>query len=94
MNLPTTRLRWSWIPIFSFLWIGSVPDPGFGQPAAEGDASHWVMPNANYAGWNYSPLDQINVDNVENLMMAWTMQLGVQDSFEACRWSLATRCIS
>ena len=83
MNLPTTRLRWSWIPIFSLLWIGPVPDPVFGQPASEGDASHWVMPNANYAGWNYSPLDQINVDNVENLVMAWTMQLGVQDSFEA-----------
>ena len=83
MNLPTTRLRWSWIPIFSLLWISSVPDPVFGQPASEGDASHWVMPNANYAGWNYSPLDQINVDNVENLVMAWTMQLGVQDSFEA-----------
>ena len=83
MSLPTTRLRWSWIPIFSLLWISSVPDPVFGQPASEGDASHWVMPNANYAGWNYSPLDQINVDNVENLVMAWTMQLGVQDSFEA-----------
>ena len=83
MSLPTTRLRWSWIPIFSLLWIGPVPDPVFGQPASEGDASHWVMPNANYAGWNYSPLDQINVDNVENLVMAWTMQLGVQDSFEA-----------
>ena len=41
------------------------------------------MPNGNYAGWNYSPLDQINVDNVENLAMAWTMQLGIQDSFEA-----------
>ena len=83
MSLPTTRLRWSWIPIFSLLWISPVPDPVFGQPASEGDASHWVMPNANYAGWNYSPLDQINVDNVENLVMAWTMQLGVQDSFEA-----------
>ena len=83
MSLPTTRLRWSWIPIFSLLWIGLIPNPVFGQPASEGDASHWVMPNANYAGWNYSPLDQINVDNVENLVMAWTMQLGVQDSFEA-----------
>ena len=83
MSLPTTRLRWSWIPIFSLLWIGPVPNLVFSQPASEGDASHWVMPNANYAGWNYSPLDQINVDNVENLVMAWTMQLGVQDSFEA-----------
>ena len=41
------------------------------------------MPNANYAGWNYSPLDQINVDNVQTLTMAWTLQLGIQDSHEA-----------
>ena len=83
MNLPTTRLRWSWIPLFSLLWIAPAPDPAFGQPASESDGSQWVMPNGNYAGWNYSPLDQINVDNVENLAMAWTMQLGIQDSFEA-----------
>ena len=41
------------------------------------------MPNANYAGWNYSALDQINADNVQTLEMAWTMQLGIQDSHEA-----------
>ena len=27
MNLPTTRLRWSWIPLFSLLWIAPAPDP-------------------------------------------------------------------
>ena len=53
------------------------------QEDSAGDASQWVMPNANYAGWNYSPLDQIDVDNVEQLTMAWTMQLGVHDSYEA-----------
>ena len=26
----------------------------------EDNPSNWVMPNANYAGWNYSPLDQID----------------------------------
>ena len=83
MSLPSTQLRWSWIPIFSLLCFSTISGPVFGQPASDGDASNWVMPNGNYAGWNYSPLDQINVDNVENLMMAWTMQLGVQDSFEA-----------
>src|SRR5690606_27824672 len=37
----------------------------------------------NYAGWNYSPFDQITPDNVANLTIAWTLQLGVLDQWEA-----------
>ena len=51
--------------------------------AMQADPKQWVMPNGNYSGWNYSPLDQINLTNVRNLSMAWTMQLGIQDSHEA-----------
>jgi len=47
------------------------------------DPANMVMPNVNYAGWNYSELDQINLDNVGDLSLAWTMQLGVLDAFEA-----------
>ena len=47
------------------------------------DPKQWVMPNGNYSGWNYSPLDQINLTNVKNLSMAWSLQLGIQDSLEA-----------
>jgi PQQ-dependent dehydrogenase (methanol/ethanol family) len=47
------------------------------------EPANFVMSNANYAGWNYSPLDQINVDNVQNLQVAWTFQTGVLDSHEA-----------
>src|SRR5262245_46968773 len=54
-----------------------------GLQTLQGDPKQWVMPNGNYAGWNYSPLDQINLKNVQNLTMAWTLQLGVQDSHEA-----------
>ena len=54
-----------------------------GLQALQSDPKQWVMPNGNYAGWNYSPLDQINLKNVQNLTMAWTQQLGVQDSHEA-----------
>lgn len=46
------------------------------------DAAQWVMPNANYAGWNYSELDQVNADNVADLRVAWTFQTGVNDSHE------------
>lgn len=54
-----------------------------GLPGAKDDPKQWVMPNANYSGWNYSPLNQINLDNVKNLSVAWTLPLGILDSHEA-----------
>ena len=57
--------------------------PHKGLVALQSDPRQWVMPNGNYAGWNYSPLDQINVGNVKNLSAAWTFQMGVLDSQEA-----------
>ena len=53
------------------------------QVGLQADPAQWIMPNANYAGWNYSRLDQIDLDNVESLSMVWTQQLGIQDSHEA-----------
>jgi glucose dehydrogenase len=47
------------------------------------DPALWVMPNQNYAGWNYSELDRINRHNVQNLRVAWAFQTGVTDSHEA-----------
>ena len=83
MSLPTNWRRRVWIPVLSLLWLFNGPDAAVAQEAAESDPAQWVMPNANYAGWNYSALDQINVDNVQTLEMEWTMQLGIQDSHEA-----------
>ena len=71
------------IRILLLLCVFNVPAVSVAQEASESDPSQWVMPNANYAGWNYSALDQINVENVQTLEMAWTMQLGIQDSHEA-----------
>ena len=83
MSLPTHWRGRVSIPILSLLCVFNVPEAAVAQEASESDPSQWVMPNANYAGWNYSPLDQINVDNVQNLAMSWTVQLGIQDSHEA-----------
>src|SRR5690625_296172 len=47
------------------------------------DPAQWGIPNGNYEGWNYSHLDDINSDNVDELVVKWTMQLGVTDSLEA-----------
>src|SRR5687767_5098762 len=49
----------------------------------QNDPKQWVMHNGNYAGWNYSALDQINLTNVQNLSMAWSFQLGIPDTHEA-----------
>jgi PQQ-dependent dehydrogenase (methanol/ethanol family) len=47
------------------------------------DPANVVMPNYTYNGQNYSTLDQINLNNVKNLQVAWTLQIGILDSHEA-----------
>ena len=37
--------------------------------------SDWLMWRRTYNGWGYSPLDQINKDNVKNLQPAWSWSL-------------------
>src|SRR5581483_11716552 len=37
--------------------------------------SDWLMWRRTYDGWGYSPLDQINKDNVKNLRPGWTWSL-------------------
>ena len=41
------------------------------------DANNWVMWGRTYDGQRYSPLNQINKDNVGNLQVAWTFSTGV-----------------
>ncbi len=41
------------------------------------DPAQWVIPGGNYAAQRYSPLKQINVDNVKNLHPVWTFSTGV-----------------
>jgi PQQ-dependent dehydrogenase (methanol/ethanol family) len=40
------------------------------------DPSSWPMTGGNYAGWRYSPLDQINRNNVRNMHIAWQFSTG------------------
>ncbi|MGD9739382.1 MAG: PQQ-binding-like beta-propeller repeat protein [Bauldia sp.] len=51
--------------------------------ALQNDPANVVMPNITYNGWNYSTLDQITLDNVDQLQIAWTWQIGILDSHEA-----------
>lgn len=74
------------VPVLGLIFACGAVVMAFAQnrvPGAHDDPNQWVMPNANHSGWNYSPLNQINVDNVKNLTVAWTLPLGITDSFEA-----------
>ncbi|HEX8172560.1 MAG TPA: methanol/ethanol family PQQ-dependent dehydrogenase [Thermoanaerobaculia bacterium] len=43
----------------------------------------WVMPAKNYASTRYSALAQINVSNVKNLHVTWTLETGHDKGHEA-----------
>lgn len=47
------------------------------------DPANNVMPNITYSGHNFSELDQINLDTVNDLTVEWTFQLGVADEAQA-----------
>src|SRR5689334_17361862 len=46
----------------------------------EGD---WLMTRRTYDGWGYSPLSQINTDNVKRLQPVWVFATGVANGHEA-----------
>ena len=73
-----------WIAVFTVLIGLAVSRITNGQSilTLQNDPKQWVMPNGNYSGWNYSGLDQINLSNVQNLTMAWSMQLGILDAHD------------
>src|SRR5712664_432112 len=66
--------------VLSSLLLGS-PSPGRGAEwrdvsdarlaNAEHDAGNWLMYNRTYAGWRFSPLDQISAANVKKLVPKW-----------------------
>lgn len=51
--------------------------------ALSADPANNVMPSITYSGQNYSLLDQVTLDNVDDLQVEWTFQLGVSDEAQA-----------
>ena len=47
------------------------------------DPTYWLMYGGNYAGWRFSPLTDINRDNVKNLRAAWMFQTGIPAQMQA-----------
>ena len=82
----STNCNKLWVAVLTVIFglgVPSVTQGHQGLLAQQKDPKQWVMPNGNYSGWNYSALDQINLSNIQNLTMAWSMQLGILDAHEA-----------
>ena len=50
---------------------------------AKADRDNWLMYGRDYGNQRYSPLTQINRDNVSNLVPVWSFQTGVADGLHA-----------
>jgi alcohol dehydrogenase (cytochrome c) len=57
----------------------AVTDARLASPEPE----NWLMTKGRYEGWSYSPLDQINTQNVKNLVPVWTFSTGVNSAHES-----------
>src|SRR5882672_3122228 len=63
--------RRSWVPsVFLLVLLTASHVPFVGAARGDGDGE-WRSYNADLANTKYSPLDQINKDNVSNLRPAW-----------------------
>ncbi|NIO38926.1 MAG: PQQ-dependent dehydrogenase, methanol/ethanol family [Burkholderiales bacterium] len=47
------------------------------------ESSNWLQYRGNYAGWGYSPLDQITHRNAKKLTVAWSFSTGLQEGHQA-----------
>jgi len=50
---------------------------------ANPEPQNWLLTKGNYAGWSYSPLDQITAANVAKLRPVWSAATGVGSGHEA-----------
>jgi len=47
------------------------------------DSSAWLMYGGNYQNWRFSPLKDVNRQNVKKLQAAWIFQTGIPGQLEA-----------
>ena len=47
------------------------------------DPSAWLMYGGNYQSWRFSPLTDINRQNVQHLRAAWLFQTGIPNQLQA-----------
>jgi len=47
------------------------------------DPSAWLMYGGNYQSWRFSPLKDLNRQNIKRLQVAWIFQTGIPGQLEA-----------
>jgi len=47
------------------------------------DTANWLQYGGNYEGWRFSPLTDINKQNVKKLQVAWVFQTGIPGQLQA-----------
>ncbi len=72
----------AWGLAASFLFLAALPATGQDLTRLQEDPNTWVIPNKDFAGTRYSPLDQINKGNIEDLHVAWTFSTGTLQGLE------------
>jgi PQQ-dependent dehydrogenase (methanol/ethanol family) len=75
------RLRCTIIAITSLLYLGAAAAQSPFRPVSDAmlqdpDPADWLMWRRTLDTWGFSPLDQIDRDNVDTLRMVWTRALG------------------
>ena len=63
--------------------LASAYTPVTDQRLKNPEPENWLLLRGNYQGWMYSPLDQINTNNVKNLTPVWSYSTGVDSGHEA-----------
>lgn len=66
------------------LQVGAVSSAAANDKLVELSKSNenWVMPGKNYSSQNYSPMTQINAENVKDLKAAWSFSTGLLHGHE------------
>ncbi|HXV60022.1 MAG TPA: PQQ-binding-like beta-propeller repeat protein, partial [Vicinamibacteria bacterium] len=71
------------VPAMMFALFLAQPRPVTDERLEKPEAENWLMYRGNYAGWGFSPLDQIHRGNVSKLVPVWTFSTGVTDGHES-----------
>jgi alcohol dehydrogenase (cytochrome c) len=67
-------LAYAMLPVA--LLMGTALAPAQGVAPGNEDPNNWPQYHRTSNGWRYSPLDQVNKDNVARLHVAWINQAG------------------
>jgi alcohol dehydrogenase (cytochrome c) len=87
----TCYLRLSAALFVSLMILAGVHSVAAQEPSAsrieqaEKEPQNWLTFYGNYAGWSYSPLDQITTKNVKQLLPAWAFAAGYPPSTTSLR---------